>query len=161
MRTPYLYVTLTCILICNNLSGRSKPNQGKDARSCHIQCTQLEKGPITIFIHGTIFPIISRVVHRHKVKRRGLYRYSSSMVKPGTSAQNLGSALHSSAPDTFPEDGFYKFYWSGKLSQDERKKAAYELFSLLKDHSGPITIIAHSHGCSIALYLAELAHPNT
>ena len=72
-----------------------------------------------------------------------------------TVRQRLGRALYVAAPDEFPMENFYKFYWSGELTLSARKKAAQELFYLLKDHKGPCTVIAHSHGCNVALHLAE------
>jgi pimeloyl-ACP methyl ester carboxylesterase len=75
-----------------------------------------------------------------------------------TAHTRIGKALFETAPHEFPLERFYKYYWPGELSLQARKKAASELYGILKTHQGPCTIIAHSHGCNLALHLAELAH---
>lgn len=121
----------------------------------HRPCTRLNAGPITIFIHGTVFPTISRFMGHHE-ERRGLYHYTAN-PKRLTGRQRLGRILYTADAEAFPLKNFYKYYWSGDLSLQARKQAAEELFKLLKDHQGPCTIIAHSHGCNVALHLAEYA----
>ena len=122
--------------------------------SCHTHCTELKNGPVTIFIHGTVFPVISRFTH-HDPNRRGLYRYTADLTHPVRGKERLAKVLHEAAPLEFPAHSFYKFYWSGNLTCSARKDASKELFHILEKHSGPVTIIAHSHGCNVALYLAE------
>ncbi len=146
----FIYATLFSLSHKINCAPKQTPLD-----TCHTPCTQLKEGSITIFIHGTVFPGVSRLMGHHE-KRRGLYHYSANPRRL-TTRQRLGRALYSVAPDEFPLESFYKFYWSGELTLPARKKAAQELFNLLKDHKGPCTLIAHSHGCNVALHLAEYA----
>ncbi len=151
-------VSATLILVSQGTNGSQHPNapQGGPVDTCHTPCTQLKDGKVTIFIHGTVFPGISRLMG-HKEKRRGLYHYSANPRRL-TGRQRLGRVLHTAAPDEFPVENFYKYYWSGELTLSARKKAAEELYALLKNHKGPCTLIAHSHGCNVSLHLAECAH---
>ena len=123
--------------------------------SYHTSCTSIKDGPTTLYIHGTIFPIFSRLGGHH-MERKGLYHYSRH-THSNKQKLPLGSHLHAADPQGFPAAGYYKYYWPGNLNFEERKKTAREIFALLKDHKGPLTIIAHSHGCSVALYLSEYA----
>ena len=58
-------------------SYRQITHQGGVTDTCHTPCTELKEGKATIFIHGTVFPGISRLMG-HKEKRRGLYHYSAN-----------------------------------------------------------------------------------
>jgi hypothetical protein len=120
----------------------------------HTACSSFEKGPITLYIHGTIFPVVARFT-RHHLERKGLYRLTGTDKQ--SSRVTVGSSLASADPKQFPADSFYKYYWSGDLASDARRKAAHAIYALLATHEGPITIISHSHGCNVVLYLAELA----
>jgi len=122
---------------------------------CHTPCSALKEGPVTIFIHGTVFKGVARMLGHHE-ERRGLYRYTAH-PKRLTALKRIGKSLYLSDPTGFPLDTFYKFYWPGDLSLHCRKQAAKDLFALLKDHKGSCTIIAHSHGCNVALHLVEHA----
>ncbi len=141
--------------LSGTLFARSK-SRTQPIQICHTSCTKLQDGDVTLFIHGTVFPMISRLM-QHKEKRRGLYQYTANTRRYIGGRQRLGKILHTAAPKEFPANSFYKYYWSGDLSFKERKKAAQELYSFLKDHTGKITIIAHSHGCNVALILADVA----
>ena len=134
---------------------RSNRNSRRHAHKYirHSKCTQLNEGKATIFVHGTTFPGLSRLLF-HNPKRRGIYRYTFG---PTTGRERLAKVLHEADKEQFPAETFYKFYWSGHLGFEDRKKAAESLLGYLKDHKGPITLIAHSHGCNVALYLAELS----
>ena len=111
-------------------------------------------GTTTIFIHGTIFPVVSRLMNGGRYPH-GLVPVVD--IKENTRLTRLARTLENADAMSFPTGSFYFYSWSGVLNFNERKKAAKLLFSALCDHQGPITIIAHSHGCNVALYLAELA----
>ncbi len=115
--------------------------------------TGLEDGPVTIFVHGTVFPYISSTFHGHDTSRTGLHKLS--LEQSVTGHNRFLSALAESDPEQFHRDTCYSFYWSGGLSIPTREEAAQELYGYLQDHKGPLTIIGHSHGASIALHLAE------
>ncbi len=119
----------------------------------HIRCSELTKGKATIFVHGTTFPGISRLL-LHNPKRRGMYRYTFG---PTTGRERLAKVLHDEDAVSFPGESFYKFYWSGHLGFEDRKKAAKDLLQYIQNHQGEITLIAHSHGCNVALYLSQLS----
>ena len=133
------------------IQAKRSPKKVTRHKVCHTKCEKLEEGPVTVFIHGTVFPGISRLFN-HKENRRGLYRYNPGAQVRGH--ERLGHALHNSKELARP---FYKFYWSGDLTFRARQKAAENIFDILKRHKGPITVIAHSHGCNVALYLAQIA----
>ncbi len=102
----------------------------------------LKKGTATIFIHGTTNVI------------PGIEFLFGSIIDEWI--LNTGRVLSQACPSMFPYNSFYVFRWPGNFNIRERKKAAQYLYDVLCGHQGPLTIIAHSHGCSIALYLAEL-----
>jgi pimeloyl-ACP methyl ester carboxylesterase len=115
--------------------------------------TNLPDGPATIFIHGTVLPVISLLIHRGTVPC-GLYKAQDCHAR---GLNRIAQTLHSAAPDHFSYDSFYFYNWPGGLSFEERKKYARDLFEKIKNHRGPLTIVGHSHGCNVALYLAQIA----
>lgn len=149
------YVLLLTFLVFPAVAQRPTRNTRRHAHKYirHTKCEKLNEGRATIFVHGTTFPGLSRLL-LHNPKRRGIFRYS---IGPTTGRERLAKVLHDADKDQFPAGSFYKFYWSGHLGFEDRKKAAQVLLSYLKDHKGPITLIAHSHGCNVVLYLATLA----
>ena len=111
-------------------------------------------GPVTIFVHGTKESIISKVVHKLD------YPYgivSATDVEANSVLSRLPRHLHEACPEEFNINNFYFYGWHGKLNFRSRYKAAYRLYNILKKHKGPKTIITHSHGCGVALYLAMCA----
>lgn len=121
----------------------------------HNACSRFEKGPVVLYIHGTIFPLVAKFT-RHHMERNGLYRYTQLPPDQQHKRLSMAQALCQADSKQFPSTSFYKFYWKGGLTMAARKKAAEEIYALLSSHEGPITIIAHSHGCNVALHLAEL-----
>ncbi len=117
---------------------------------------------VTIYIHGTLPPApVMRIPLIH----------AFFFCPPGLSkATNLNSTYHLSilarsicpSPDLF--EHFYFFGWSGYLRFSERKKAAADLnkqLTILQDQyrvdaiEPEFTLITHSHGGNVALFLAE------
>ncbi len=154
------YWLMALFFVCSTATQRftaQRPNRNSRRHAHkyirHSKCTNLNEGKATIFVHGTTFPGLSRLL-LHNPKRRGMYRYTFG---PTTGRERLAKVLHDADKEQFPAESFYKFYWSGHLGFEDRKKAAQALLSYLNDHKGPITLIAHSHGCNVALYLAELS----
>jgi len=149
------YMSRTSLFLLLFLSIYSSTDAARPKKtSCLLRtaCSAIPKGPATIYIHGTLFqsPFVSKAIHH------GLHRYSSKNCPP-SSSEYIDRALFISNPKEFPEEHFYKFYWSGKLHSEDRRKAAEDLFSALEKSKGPITLIAHSHGCNVALLLGEIA----
>lgn len=109
----------------------------------------------TIFIHGTLFPLISRFYHGVSAPA------GMSLAKDQPASNTLGNlarVLSNVAPAEFPLDTFYLLGWPGTLNAQVRLKIARELYAWIKEHpSQSLTIIGHSHGATIALYLAQLA----
>jgi hypothetical protein len=108
----------------------------------------------TIFVHGTLFPGIAQLVHKVDCPL--------GMV----SAQTWGNKyflgciphiLNRASSHMFPLEHAYLFGWSGKLDFKARKEAARALYNELRTYQGPLTIIAHSHGCNVALSLGDIA----
>jgi hypothetical protein len=151
-------------IVSPTLSG--KPLQQKDSV---IPATK----KITIFVHGTsqtvnsirFIPFLYDVVSMRLRTPEGLLHYKElpeyhTFIKCATS-------LHGTAPREFPLETFYFFGWSGKLSPKERKKGAYKLYAAIKTlqsspefHDAEITIITHSHGGNVALYLGSIIEEN-
>lgn len=113
---------------------------------------KLGDGQVTLFIHGTIFPIISRFTHGVEYPH-GIIALKD--CKDTNKLTRIAYTLAKESPSEFPIESFYFFCWPGGLHFDKRKKATELLYHFLSKHQGPITIIAHSHGCNVALYLAE------
>ena len=112
----------------------------------------LKEGAITIFVHGTTIPVISRMIgltdHAH-----GMYPISNCTSR----YRSVGTRLHKADAEQFCIDTFYMFGWSGLLSSKEREKAAHALYQEIATHKGPITLICHSHGSNVVLHLAAIA----
>lgn len=102
----------------------------------------IKNGKATVFIHGTtnIIPFIEPL----------LGGYVDTWI------QDRVRALSDAWPLEFRQDSCYFLRWPGHFNINVRKQAAECLYKNICSHKGPLTIIAHSHGCSIALYLAEL-----
>ena len=110
--------------------------------------------PITIFIHGTLPPLIDKLIHMVDVP---LGLTPATVLDKKFLLQRIPSIVSKADPEQFPIDTFYLFGWSGDLSFEARAQAAWELYKAIKDFSGPITIIGHSHGGNVALELASYA----
>ncbi len=111
-------------------------------------------GPVTIFIHGTKESIISKMVHKLD------YPYgivAANTVEANSVLSRIPRYLNEVAPEEFDLTRFFFYGWHGKLNFRSRYTGAQRLYDILKDHKGPITIITHSHGCGVALFLAEFA----
>jgi len=114
-----------------------------------------QKAPVTIFVHGTLYPLLDVLVHKFDVPL-GLTpaRVQGNKLYMG----KIPYILHEALPEQFPLDTSYLFGWSGKLSFAERKAAAFDLYCHIKKFTGhPITLITHSHGGNVALNLPAVA----
>jgi hypothetical protein len=111
-----------------------------------------EQCPATIFIHGTLPPLVDKLTHWKDVPL-GLTRACKNQ---GYINARVPCLLQESSNE-FPFNSFYLFGWSGDLSCSARKKAAQELYQTVKTWRVPLTIIGHSHGCNVALNIAESA----
>ncbi|MBA3954373.1 hypothetical protein H0X48_03595 [Candidatus Dependentiae bacterium] len=107
--------------------------------------------PVTVQVHGTLPPLISKLVHALD---------SPLGLVPALTQGNkyyLGRIpylLYHTDPQDFPLKTSYLFGWSGRLNFQARKEAAHELYKVLKELPHPITLITHSHGGNVALNLA-------
>ena len=122
--------------------------------------------PITIWIHGTrMFP--PGVLDNYFHSEPGLHHFS--FTAPCYKVRRVAQDIIASDPLYYEQQGFYIFGWSGKLSFNERKRAAQELYTQLKalrhsyreqfGHEPTIRIITHSHGGNVALNLAAVKDP--
>lgn len=112
-----------------------------------------ESRPATVFIHGTLYPFIDILIHSLDSP---LGLVPAKVQGNGFIHARIPYLLNQSDPEQFPLESFYLFGWSGKFNFRARKKAAYRLYQSLRTFSGPITIIAHSHGGNVALNLPEI-----
>lgn len=128
---------------------------------------QTQPPPITIWIHGTrLLP--KALFKKLFYSKPGLHLYSE--LEPHFHQFEIAQALIDSNPSKFCAETFYLFGWSGKLSFEERKKAAERLYSELKllreqykyqyGIEPVIYLITHSHGGNIALQLACVKDPS-
>ncbi len=150
------YASLVMVVLIGSASAQGPKRQSRRHAHKYIRhthCSKLNNGDATIFVHGTTFPGISRLM-LHNPTRRGIYRYTFGLT---TGRERLAKVLHDADSKQFSAESFYKFYWSGHLGFEDRKKAAEDLAKYLKNHTGKVTLIAHSHGCNVVLYLAEIA----
>lgn len=139
---------LYLLILCSSsgiFSHTSWPYQLYSLGSHH----KIKNGRATVFIHGTtnIVPLIEPLLGRFI----------------DTWLDDRAKTLCDAWPLECTPDSVYIFRWPGEFDIKVRKKAARCLYNAIYNHTGPLTIIAHSHGCSIALYLAELCrkHKNT
>lgn len=122
--------------------------------------------PITIWIYGTLLVKKSYFFDcfNGKMGLKKAQEFVGKPKRPGYIAQ----AISQQDPQRFPLDTFYFFGWSGKLCNHERLHAAEVLYTELQtlieeyiQYYGTypvITIMCHSHGGNIALYLAYINH---
>ncbi len=120
--------------------------------SLHAHGSEHNAPSTTIFIHGTIIPVISPLMNIGNIKP-GLNQFSTCTNR----YKRIGATLTGAHPQQFPASSFYCFGWSGDLDFHERKKAAHALYEEVKNIPGPKTLIGHSHGCNVILYLAHIA----
>ena len=111
-------------------------------------------GPAVIFVHGTKESVISKLIHKLDYP---LGVVSSNTIKESSVLSRIAITLDEVCPEEFNREYFYFYGWHGKLNFPSRTLAAKRLYNVIKDHKGPLTIITHSHGSSVALYLAQLA----
>lgn len=112
-----------------------------------------QKEPQTIFIHGIVLPIITNFMQDADCPL-GFYPACSRnrLYFPA----NIAHIISQNNPE-FNWESFYIFGWCGSLCFEKRKEAAQNLYHQLKKCSGPLTIIGYSHGCNVALNLAQIA----
>ncbi len=115
----------------------------------------LKEGPVTIFIHGTKSSIFSRTLSNLEYPR-GINPFN--LIRTHSVLSTIARTLHTSCPKDFPLDSFYFYSWEGHLTFKSRFQAAKKLYPILRSHKGPLTIITHSHGSNVALYLAHFSH---
>lgn len=119
--------------------------------------------PITIWVHGTrLLP--QGVLQKFFYSKPGLHHYTE--IEPKYYQRKIAQTLINADPINYPAEEFYLFGWSGKLSFDERKKAAQVLYQDLKElinnyknkyGTAPfIRMVAHSHGGNVILMLEEV-----
>lgn len=137
-----LFLSLAIFLSGDILAGRDRSHKPT------ISPYQLQEGEATIFIHGTLFT--NAIIPKQTTSWLGI----KPATECGTSVQQMSRLFGTSY------DSFYFFRWTGRLSPQERKNAAQSLATLLRNHKGPVTLICHSHGCNVALLLAELNLPD-
>lgn len=123
---------------------------------------QTEQKHITIWMHGTMFPMPEHAKKSFCRKELGLCHIQNYAVTDHL--YTIAHTLHESAPDVFTCEHFYTFGWSGQLSFIGRKKAARDLYqaitTLMTDYTtlygdAPyIRLIGHSHAGNVILNLA-------
>lgn len=141
--------------------------------SIQLEAVKSARPNITIFIHGTsqiinslrFIPLLGNFVAKHGRTPEGLLRYDELPENHGF--RQCADELHVSSPTQFQPAHCYFFGWSGKLSPRERKKGAYGLYAAIKRlqekpeyKDAEFTLITHSHGGNVALYLAQVAEEN-
>lgn len=117
-------------------------------------CGLAQYDAITIVIHGVWFPVISSMIHKMDCP---LGLTPAHVIGNEYTLGKIGKTLTSVSPQDFPDQSVYVFGWPGALGFAIRERAAHDLYELIKDYHGSITIIAHSHGCNVALNLAKIA----
>lgn len=118
----------------------------------------LPEGPVTVFVHGSKSSFTSKIIHRLDYAH-GLI--STTLNTTDSVLANIAITLCTVSPEEFPRERFFFYSWPGTISFPSRLQAAEKLYTVIKHHKGPITIITHSHGCNVALnlaYWAEVHH---
>jgi hypothetical protein len=155
-------MTMICLLFFLVSCGRQKVHPSPVPMS-----SAPEPNMLTVFIHGTrIFP---------KFTLQEAYYSPSGMVnvldldKSFKNVHRMADLLSQADPKRFSRKKFYAFGWSGDLSIEARKSAAYDLYAALQElietHERMfgvrpgIRLITHSHGGNVALNLAAVKDP--
>ena len=112
-----------------------------------------QKKIVTLFIHGTIFPVIS--YYCHGVNSRPGIQLAKRHSK--NSLDTFCEILSIAAPEQHPFNSFYWFGWDGKMDEESRFRAAENLYDWLQEHPEVDTAIGHSHGATIILLLEKIA----
>lgn len=117
---------------------------------------------VTVFVHGTILTP-SWIMHDFFYSIPGIQHYS--LYDKKYRLYVIADRACSTSDSCFDAQHFYHFGWSGKLSFQERERAAHhlahELQRLLHDYvqkynkKPHITIITHSHGGNVVLSMAQ------
>ena len=116
--------------------------------------TPATQGPVTIFVHGTLFPVIDQLV-RHFDLPAGFNK--ARAIKRSFLHGRIAKILARKDPFQFPYDNFYYFGWCGALRFDSRHRAAEQLYEFIKTLPRPITLIGHSHGGNVILEVGRVA----
>lgn len=126
------------------------------------------KVPITVFVHGTrkiITPLITIPLSVGNDLPSGLHHIEEDLYE--TRDLIMARSLAQVSSDTFNKNYFYLFAWHGELNRDMRKVEAQKLHEALNALSVDLknkigsevelqaTVIAHSHGCNMALNIAH------
>ena len=147
-----IFASLTCLPGWKTVPPRWKRNQILINKS--FFSGPLNEGPVTLFIHGTKSSCIARALSNlefpHGINPVNLIRTRSVL-------STIAYTLNGARPEEFPLDSCYFYSWPGRLTFSSRWIAAQKLYPILKNHTGPLTLITHSHGANVALYLARCA----
>lgn len=151
-RVYYLtFLILTSLLMpgCKRVAYYSR------CKSQRLILPEAPAGPTTIFVHGTLPPLLNLAIRAFDIP----LGITPALVQGNRWVHGrIAYILNESACNQeFPLDSFYFFGWPGKLNFCGRKKAAEDLYEIVKTMPHPITIIGHSHGCNVSLNLAEVA----
>ena len=151
LRVAYLFSSIFIGLLSHSLQAKRCPLKYKQRAPRQIE-KDVKGESAVIFIHGTVIPLLSPLTYRVG-DQKGLVPYAHCAKRD----QLIGEALMKASPQQHLTSNFYVYSWSGILSFSERRKAADVLYKQLRAYKGTITLIGHSHGASVALYLAQLA----
>lgn len=121
---------------------------------------------VTIWIHGTCL-LSDKLFNKLCLTPKGFVPVSE--IKDKFQVHKAAKFLSKQDPQRFNFEHFYAFGWSGKLSFAERKKAAQDLYSHIREltknykkkyrRKPKIRLITHSHGGNVALNLAHICNP--
>ncbi len=125
-----------------------------DRKISNVLATNQSKKPVTIFVHGTLPPVLNHFCHTFDIP---LGLTPASNLKRKYVQARIPFFLNKADAQQFPLNSFYVYGWSGGLNYKARKHAAEKLYLNLKQSKAPLTLIGHSHGCNVILLLAELA----
>lgn len=118
---------------------------------------------VTVFIHGTHLGAyyVGKALGMEDYVFHPDGLYSLEECSPAYRYGKVALKIAQYGAQQFPQEHFYLFCWSGKLSHNARVLAAYQLHealnALMKKYGNKciITLITHSHGGNVALNLAE------
>lgn len=135
------YLFLTSLFLLNGCAE-------KPIRNCVIS----DNRPVTIFIHGTLYPFLDLLIRMFDCPI-GL---TPALQQGATFIHGrIPFILNQADPLTYPIESAYVYGWSGRLTFEARRRAAQCLYRELKKIKGPITIVAHSHGATLVQLLVE------
>jgi hypothetical protein len=158
-------ITLLCLASCGHKKNIDKQQLIINQSAKIFNPRPQPSAPaVTIWVYGTL---LFRKPAYYKIFGDTSRLLPVTSLTPDHHFYQLAQTISERNPEKFPLEEFYIFNWSGKLAEQERKKAAQKLYEeiihlqgIYKEKHGTepiIQVITHSHGGNVVLNMAHIA----